>query len=413
MRALWLFSFLISLQCFAQTERVKSFTQKLCSPEFHGRGYVNGGDSIAAEFIAKTFQELGLKPVNKSYFQRFSFPVHTFPGAMSVTLNNRNLTPGIHFLVDPSCAKGNSTSEFQTLSLRDLYAGQIDFSKISRSKVFLWKNVNYGGDTIKKISLSLHKIAKFAPVVEVVNTKFTWSVSDEAYAFPFIQVQDSVFKDAKEISYSIDAKTIQHQARNVMGFLPAKKKSKKTIVITAHYDHLGRMGQATYFPGANDNASGNAMLLALAEKFKASPLKKYNILFIAFAGEEAGLLGSHYMVEHPVIPLKSIRFLLNLDIMGSGEEGITVVNSTLFPKEFDRLTALNEHSKFLTQIKKRGPAANSDHYFFTEAGVPALYIYTMGPNKNYHDVFDKYEALSFQAFGPLSDLLEQFFRGME
>jgi hypothetical protein len=173
------------------------------------------------------------------------------------------------------------------------------------------------------------------------------------------------------------------------------------------------MGQATYFPGANDNASGNAMLLALAEKFKASPLKKYNILFIAFAGEEAGLLGSHYMVDHPVIPLKSIRFLLNLDIMGSGEEGITVVNSTLFPKEFDRLTALNEQSKFLTQIKKRGPAANSDHYFFTEAGVPALYIYTMGPNKNYHDVFDKYDALSFQAFGPLSDLLEQFFRGME
>lgn len=413
MRALWLFSFLISLQCFAQTERVKSFTQKLCSSEFHGRGYVNGGDSIAAEFIAKTFQELGLKPVNKSYFQRFSFPVHTFPGAMTVTLNNRNLTPGIHFLVDPSCAKGNSTSEFQTLSLRDLYAGQIDFSKISHSKVFLWKNVNYGGDTIKKISQSLHKIAKFAPVVEVVNTKFTWSVSDEAYAFPFIQIQDSVFKDAKEISYSIDAKTIQHQARNVMGFLPAKKKSKQTIVITAHYDHLGRMGQATYFPGANDNASGNAMLLALVEKFKASPLKKYNILFIAFAGEEAGLLGSRYMVEHPVIPLKSIRFLLNLDIMGSGEEGITVVNSTLFPKEFDRLTTLNEQSKFLTQIKKRGPAANSDHYFFTEAGVPALYIYTMGPNKNYHDVFDKYEALSFQAFGPLSDLLEQFFRGME
>jgi Iap family predicted aminopeptidase len=331
---------------------------------------------------------------------------------MSVTLNNRNLTPGIHFLVDPSCAKGNSTSEFQTLSLSDLYAGQIDFSKISRSKVFLWKNVNYGGDTIKKISQSLHKIAKFAPVVEVVNTKFTWSVSDKAYNFPFIQIQDSVFKDAKEISYSIDVKTMQHQARNVMGFLPAKKKSKQTIVITAHYDHLGRMGQATYFPGANDNASGNAMLLALAEKFKASPLKKYNILFIAFAGEEAGLLGSRYMVEHPVIPLKSIRFLLNLDIMGSGEEGITVVNSTLFPKEFDRLTALNEQSKFLTQIKKRGPAANSDHYFFTEAGVPALYIYTMGPNKNYHDVFDKYEALSFQAFGPLSDLLEQFFRGM-
>jgi Zn-dependent M28 family amino/carboxypeptidase len=231
-------------------------------------------------------------------------------------------------------------------------------------------------------------------------------------------VQESVFKNhfqsnSTAVSYDIDAQIKNHTARNVIGYLPATKKSKKTIMITAHYDHLGRMGSATYFPGANDNASGNGMLISLAEKFKAKGLKNYNLLFVAFAGEEIGLLGSMYMASHPPVDLKDIKFLLNLDIMGSGEEGITVVNATLFPDEFSRLETINKSKNYLVQIKRRGPAANSDHYFFTEAGVPAFYIYTMGPNKHYHDIYDTYQELSFSAFGNLSNLLEEFFREMK
>ena len=148
----------------------------------------------------------------------------------------------------------------------------------------------------------------------VVNSKFTWSVSETAYKFPFIQIQESVFKihfqsNSTAVSFDIDAQIKNHTARNVIGYLPATKKSKKTIMITAHYDHLGRMGSATYFPGANDNASGNGMLISLAEKFKAKGLKKYNLLFVAFAGEEIGLYGSKYMVSHPSVDLKNIKFL--------------------------------------------------------------------------------------------------------
>jgi hypothetical protein len=97
--------------------------------------------------------------------------------------------------------------------------------------------------------------------------------------------------------------------------------------------------------------------------------------------------------------------------MGSGEEGITCVNATLFKEEFSRLIALNETAHFLPLIKQRGPAANSDHYFFTEAGVPAFFIYTMGPNKNYHDVYDRFEALSFDKFNAIQKLLLDFIRG--
>ena len=198
-----------------------------------------------------------------------------------------------------------------------------------------------------------------------------------------------------------------YTSRNVFGYLPGKKKCGKTIVYSAHYDHLGRMGTETYFPGGNDNASGTAMLISMAKYFKENPVD-YNILFIAFAGEEAGLVGSHYFVEHPLIKLDKIAFLLNLDIMGSGEEGITVVNATLFEKEFKELQKINEEKQLLTVVKARGPAANSDHYWFTQKGVPAFFIYTMGPNKNYHDVNDTYENLSFVEYTDITSLLVEF-----
>jgi hypothetical protein len=94
--------------------------------------------------------------------------------------------------------------------------------------------------------------------------------------------------------------------------------------------------------------------------------------------------------------------------MGSGEEGITVVNATLFPKEFDALTAINDKGQLLKQVKKRGTAANSDHYWFTEKGVPAFFIYTMGDNKHYHDVLDTYEALSFSEYADITRLIAEF-----
>jgi len=169
------------------------------------------------------------------------------------------------------------------------------------------------------------------------------------------------------------------------------------------------MGSQTYFPGANDNASGVAMLLELAKYFKENPLD-YNVMIIAFAGEEVGLLGSEYFVRYPWIDLKNIKFLVNLDIMGSGEEGITVVNGTKYTKEFNRLVKVNEEKKGLSLIKPRGEAANSDHYWFSKMNVPAFFIYTMGPNKNYHDVFDTYENLSFAKFNDIKDLLINFVR---
>ena len=134
---------------------------------------------------------------------------------------------------------------------------------------------------------------------------------------------------------------------------------------------------------------------------------KHNIVFIAFAGEELGLVGSHYFVNSPWIDLTSVKFLLNLDIMGSGEEGITIVNGSKHKEECQRLITLNT-SGAIPAIKSRGEAANSDHYWFSQVGVPSFFVYTMGPNKHYHDIYDTYEQLTFSKFEPLSELFRRF-----
>jgi len=167
------------------------------------------------------------------------------------------------------------------------------------------------------------------------------------------------------------------------------------------------MGKEAYFPGASDNASGTAMLLYLANYFAKNP-QHYTMVFIAFSGEEAGLLGSSYFVNHPMIPLDHIRFLTNLDIMGDATDGITVVNATEFSKQFDALQRINNSKSYLPQIKSRGKAANSDHYHFTEAGVPSFFIYTNGGKGFYHDVFDNAASLSMTNIDMLAKLLVAF-----
>src|SRR6185436_20631513 len=135
---------------------------------------------------------------------------------------------------------------------------------------------------------------------------------------------------------------------------------------------------------------------------------KYSIVFMAFGAEEIGLLGSEYYTKHPLFPLSSIRFLLNMDIVGTGDEGIKVVNGSVHTNEFDKLVKLNDEHHYLKSVQVRGKAANSDHYFFTENEVPAFFIYTLGGISAYHDVFDRDETLPLTKFNNLELLLKDF-----
>ena len=248
---------------------------------------------------------------------------------------------------------------------------------------------------------------QICPVIVPVEGKLTWSVAQEERTFPLIEIKAAkILSTTKSIELAITNKfLLAHKAENVLGII--KGTSDEWIIISAHYDHLGEMGPDALFPGANDNASGVAMLLGLAEWFKAHP-PEHNLLFIAFAGEEAGLMGSNYCASNPLFDLKKVKLMVNLDILGTGDDGIMVVNATEQKKHFDKLVQINKKRKLLPQVKARGPSCNSDHCPFVKRGVPAIFIYTMGGITAYHDVFDRPETLPLTKFPEVYALLKEF-----
>lgn len=401
----------ITLIASAQSMRDKArgYVNILAGPAMHGRGYVQEGDKLAADWIAQQFDRLGLEKLNDQRFEPFTFPVNTFPDSIHVAIDGKDLVPGVDYLVDP--ASGSSVGEFRIVHLipEDLATPErkaMTMGVVSGNAAFLDLPNTTDRDSLALFATMEDELTRYAPVMRKAHGKLTWSVAGEQQRNAVIEVRPDVIPDsATMLDLRVrNAFVPRHPARNVLGVVKAKGGSKDWIIVSAHYDHLGHMGSNVLFPGANDNASGTSMLLCLAEEIQKHPLKK-NVLFIAFAGEEAGLRGSRWCVTDRLIDLSRVSMMINLDLNGTGEEGITVVNSTAQQKFFDALTAINAREKLLVNVKPRGPACNSDHCPFVEKGVPAVFIYTMGGISAYHDIMDKPETLPLTEFDDLYRLL--------
>lgn len=398
-----LFCFLFfNLFSFSQAE-VYSYARKivdtLASESMHGRGYVNHGDKLAANYLKTEFQKFGLQTFGSDYYQKFSFPINTFPGKMYVAIDGKELVPGKDYIV--SERSGSGKGEY----ILKKYEGNKDgFVEVPKKD----KRFAVVVDDNKKMPI-LHSTK--APILYVTDKKLTHDLEWNHFNCPAITIVDSIIpKDAKKIKVDIQNKFIsKYESQNVIGYVKGSIFPDSFIVFSAHYDHLGQMGSKVYFPGANDNASGCAMLLNLAKFYSAPENKpKYSIVFIAFGAEEVGLLGSEYFTEHPLFPLNHTKFVFNMDIMGTGEEGITVVNGSVYKTEFEKLKQINADNNYIKDVKMRGTAANSDHYYFSERGVKAFFIYTMGGIKAYHDIYDRAETLPLNEFEDLFKLITQF-----
>ncbi|MCB0794814.1 MAG: Zn-dependent exopeptidase M28 [Flavobacteriales bacterium] len=394
---------LVGAPLLAQTDapevaQARQYIQALCAPEMHGRGYVNGGDSIAADYIAAQFKRLGLEQVKESYFEPFSFRVNTFPEKVSLAIDGKPLIAGTDFLVDPASGSASGRMDLVHISKAQLAFPELRamaMSVIPGKAVALDLPPTKNADSIALYNTYIEDMLHYGPVLRKETGKLTWGVAQEAHPFPLIQVAADAWPDSAEyVDIVVKNRLVKHHARNVLAKVKGRS-GKRTLVLTAHYDHLGRMGEVL-FPGANDNASGVSMLLNLAAHF-AQNKPKYDILFIAFAGEEAGLLGSEWCAVDRAFDLSSVRMLINMDLMGTGDDGIMVVNATDQKEVYDQLLAINERSRRLAAVKSRGPACNSDHCPFVKRGVPGIFIYTLGGITAYHDVLDVPETL------PLTD----------
>lgn len=376
----------------------RKIVDTMASESMYGRGYVNGGDSIAAKYIKNEFKKFGLRSFGDDYYQKLSFAVNTFPGKMIVKVEDKVLIPGKDYIVSGKCGSGKGKFYIQRY-----FANSDSIILIPK------EDKNFAAF----VQSSKYPILNFpnAPVVYVEKNKLTQHIDSSSSKYISVHILESSFpQNAERASFEIKNKLIKkHPSQNVIGYVKGSVYPDSFIVYSAHYDHLGQMGKDVYFPGANDNASGCAMLLNLA-KYYSQPehQPKYSIAFMAFCGEEVGLLGSKYYTENPLFPLKNIKFVLNMDIMGTGEEGITVVNGSVFKTEFDKLKEINSQNNFIKDVKIRGKAANSDHYHFSEKGVKSFFIYTMGGIKAYHDIYDRAETLPLNEFENLFKLITAF-----
>ena len=401
----------LSVSIHAQRDEASEILNDLCADDMYGRGYVKFGHIKAAKYIQEYYKKINLKSFKKNtYLQPFNIKANTFPNDLEISINGKVVIEGEDYMLDPASGSANGDFKLEIVDSKSIsnFISKLSYSKITNLKgsaIVLNSSTTSNVDTLKIFNDLKIGLSQLYPVFWINNDKFTWSVSKEASEFPIIEIRDSMLQNADSVSLKINNLFLNDiTTHNVIGKVNGKK--NKTIIISAHYDHLGMMGEAI-FPGANDNASGIAMLLSLA-KYYSNKTPKYNLVFMAFGAEEAGILGSKYYVEHPYFNLDEIKFVVNLDIMGTGDEGITVVNGVQHKKQFKELSKINKENNYLSKIKIRGRAANSDHYWFSQLGVPAFFIYTMGGIKAYQDVYDRSSTLHLTEFDDLYQLLIDF-----
>ena len=411
---LTIFIFFNAQTSFSQDiNRARKVIDTLASKSMHGRGYVLGGDSIAANFIKNEFKSMGVYPIKNSYYQYFKFDVNTFPKKVFLKADKKKLVTGQDYIVNPVSGKGRGNVKVQvldTLIFTDEKAQKDFLATDLKRKAIVYRAKDYNR-IIDLPLIFLDKVHQAKCVIELEDKKLTASIAGNQYSHPFFQVKkDALSPIPEKIKFKLDALLKKnYQSQNVIGYIEGKTQRDSMIVITAHYDHLGMMGKNVYFPGANDDASGVSMMLELAHYFsKPENTLPYTVVFMAFSAEEVGLLGSQYYTEHPLFPLSRIKFLINLDLVGTGEDGITVVNGTLFADQFNKLVKINETNKYLKLVKKRGPAHNSDHFYFTERGAPSFFIYTMGGIAAYHDIYDRPQTLPLTKFPEVFNLIVDF-----
>lgn len=232
-----------------------------------------------------------------------------------------------------------------------------------------------------------------------------------------------VFTPDLELNFTKNQKLIE--GRNIIAYFEGSSKTDETVIISAHYDHIGKRGDVTYF-GADDNGTGTTTLLEFAEALskaeKDHKLPARNIMLLWMTGEEKGLLGSKYYAEHPVIPIKNTIVDVNIDMIGRQDKKYKEKNEKyyIYTIGSDRLSQdlheVNEEINkkysglildytFNSESDPNRFYYRSDHYNFAQKGIPAIFFFS-GVHEDYHQpgdtpdkiMYDKMERIGRHAF---------------
>jgi Zn-dependent M28 family amino/carboxypeptidase len=394
-------------------EDLKTTITFLSSDKLEGRRTGSPGEMLAANYLAAEFKKAGLSPKgeNNSYIQGFLINEgkQILPETF-LTVNGDSLKIGQDFFPMSFSASGTEEA-FASPAFQE--KGMPWFLDIKEMLDQSSQNPHFDlRQAIKKMLMeSVQKGATSLIVFNSGNTvsdlQFDGKSTADSVNVPVVfitkNVADKYLKDASsnldiKMKIAIGAKT--REGHNVIGFID--NGAANTIIIGAHYDHLGwgddqnslTNAKAEIYNGADDNASGTAAVLQLAKLLKDSKLKNNNYLFICFSGEELGLFGSKYFTSHPTIDLATVNYMINCDMIGRlnddtknisvGGFGTSPVWGKILPSRTKSLNVKFDSSGI-------GP---SDHTSFYLKNIPVLFFFT-GTHPDYHKPTDDADKINY------------------
>ena len=400
--------------------RFRRIVKQLSSSHFQGRGYARDGVRRAREYVVKEFEKSGVDEIS---VQPFTIDINTFSGNMKMWADGRRLRAGIDF----------SMREYSPGAKGEYPVYYVDTADFNPDRIFAdLAKPEWAGCLVCCDFLFTYKhrevFSRLQTAGECANAGllYTWvsplkfykAYGDHVVDKPIVWVTPDAIEGTRKVRLDVENAFLEaYETENVIAKI-AGARHDSCFVFTAHYDHLGNQGRHVFYPGANDNASGVATILTLAQHY-AQKQPEYDMYFIAFSGEEAGLLGSTWYAEHPVVPLEQISYLFNIDMIGDdcpemycevSDAGLARYNGAIVP------LSLESWSPFV-KLQRGELAANSDHYPFAVRGVPCIFL--MNENGSafpyYHTPNDNLRTVKYDSYVPVfrivTELVSSFEKG--
>jgi aminopeptidase YwaD len=447
-------------------EELQSHLSYLASEELAGRMTGSEGDSLAAEYIRKQFLSYGLVPAEGDGFQRFQITSDLIASEKnSITVAGKSLAPGTEFSPLSISENGSLEAEIvfagygfsivsDTLSWDD-YQG-LDVSgkwvMVLRADPEVDNNAsNFAAISSDRYKAMTARDKGAAGIIFVSGVKYDpkdefedLKKGDLSAGIPAFRIKREVaplllgtpgstieeieekinkirkpagFATGVKLSGTTDIVRQSSPTRNVVMHLPGSDPVLKEeyVIFGAHFDHIGMGGEGsssratdTIAPhyGADDNASGVAMMLELAQKFASTPgSHARSLIFIAFSGEEMGLLGSKYYVENSVVDHKKVNAMINLDMVGRLKEtSVLQVGGAGTAAGMHTLLHSENDTTVLTLALSDEGYGPSDHSTFYGKDIPVVFVST-GAHLDYHTPFDTKERINYEGMITISDYL--------
>ncbi|PLX06609.1 MAG: hypothetical protein C0596_14910 [Marinilabiliales bacterium] len=433
---------LLSLNLFSQNiETGEDALKYLASEELEGRFPGTDGDNKSIAYIEDEFHSYSLRSFDFGYAQNFEIVTDIEIGDnTNGRLNDMMLQFGNDFMplsfsasksvtadliyVENIEALGDFTEKIamvyltnemtDKMSYRDLVKLSINIADAGAEGVVIITEGDMGEDdefypfnfsrSVSSISIPVIQISKKLILTTAQSNGYA-AVDFDIECFDFLNINDEVL----ELSVNIEIESITSRTSNVLGFIP-NGDSKDWIVIGAHYDHLGYGGPGSgsrapelneIHNGADDNASGVAMVLMLAEYFsKYSP--NINMAFVLFGAEEEGLIGSKYFVENLPPEIENIKLMINYDMVGRlGDNGISIIGGTT-AEEFDSVLNQFQTDELVLKIGGGGFSGSDQASFYSEK-ITVLFFST-GLHGDYHTQKDDIEYINFDGMLKIAEL---------